>query len=249
MHFSIRYLTEYRYPSPVTDNLNALRVRPATNSTQRVRRVPRAHRSGGARQPPPRLLRHRGARVRDPDRARVADDRRARARRHVRAAEPADGRLGGARELRLPRGGRRVPAAVAGPAAGSRPRRPVRLACDREQPVHRSVAAVRADPRHVRLPPGHDVRRLDDRRPARGRRRRLPGLRPPRAGAAAPPRDRRALRLRLPVGGAAGRRRRLCRGRHARVAGGAAAGHRRAQRAGVGRRRPDQPASSRTRRT
>jgi transglutaminase-like putative cysteine protease len=35
MHFSIRYLTEYRYPSPVTDNLNALRVRPATNSTQR----------------------------------------------------------------------------------------------------------------------------------------------------------------------------------------------------------------------
>jgi transglutaminase-like putative cysteine protease len=35
MHFSIRYMTEYRYPSPVTDNLNALRVRPATNSTQR----------------------------------------------------------------------------------------------------------------------------------------------------------------------------------------------------------------------
>jgi transglutaminase-like putative cysteine protease len=36
MHFSIRYLTEYRYDAPVTDNLNALRVTPATTPTQRV---------------------------------------------------------------------------------------------------------------------------------------------------------------------------------------------------------------------
>ena len=36
MNFGIRYLTEYRYDTPVTDNLNALRVRPATTSTQRV---------------------------------------------------------------------------------------------------------------------------------------------------------------------------------------------------------------------
>jgi transglutaminase-like putative cysteine protease len=35
VHFAIRFLTEYRYDVPVTDNLNALRVRPATNSTQR----------------------------------------------------------------------------------------------------------------------------------------------------------------------------------------------------------------------
>jgi transglutaminase-like putative cysteine protease len=35
VHFAIRFLTEYRYDSPVTDNLNALRVRPATTSTQR----------------------------------------------------------------------------------------------------------------------------------------------------------------------------------------------------------------------
>jgi transglutaminase-like putative cysteine protease len=35
MHFSIRYLTEYAYDAPVSDNLNALRVRPATTSTQR----------------------------------------------------------------------------------------------------------------------------------------------------------------------------------------------------------------------
>jgi transglutaminase-like putative cysteine protease len=36
MNFAIRYLTEYAYAGRVTDNLNALRVRPATTSTQRV---------------------------------------------------------------------------------------------------------------------------------------------------------------------------------------------------------------------
>jgi transglutaminase-like putative cysteine protease len=36
MHFAIRYLTEYRYREPVTDNLNALRVKPATTPLQRV---------------------------------------------------------------------------------------------------------------------------------------------------------------------------------------------------------------------
>lgn len=35
MNYDIRYLTEYHYTEPVTDNLNALRVRPATTSTQR----------------------------------------------------------------------------------------------------------------------------------------------------------------------------------------------------------------------
>jgi transglutaminase-like putative cysteine protease len=36
MHFAIRFLTEYRYESAVSDNLNALRVMPATTRTQRV---------------------------------------------------------------------------------------------------------------------------------------------------------------------------------------------------------------------
>ena len=36
MHFAIRYLTEYRYEAPVSDNLNALRVKPATTPHQRV---------------------------------------------------------------------------------------------------------------------------------------------------------------------------------------------------------------------
>jgi transglutaminase-like putative cysteine protease len=35
MHFAIRHLTSYRYAGAVSDNLNALRVRPATTSTQR----------------------------------------------------------------------------------------------------------------------------------------------------------------------------------------------------------------------
>jgi len=35
VHFAIRFLTEYHYGAPVTDNLNALRVRPATTSSQR----------------------------------------------------------------------------------------------------------------------------------------------------------------------------------------------------------------------
>jgi transglutaminase-like putative cysteine protease len=36
MHLAIRYVTEYRYEAPVSDNLNALRVMPATTRTQRV---------------------------------------------------------------------------------------------------------------------------------------------------------------------------------------------------------------------
>jgi transglutaminase-like putative cysteine protease len=35
VHFAIRFLTEYDYDGSVTDNLNALRVRPATTSNQR----------------------------------------------------------------------------------------------------------------------------------------------------------------------------------------------------------------------
>ena len=36
MKYSIRYVTEYRYDSPVFDQHNALRVRPAVTATQRV---------------------------------------------------------------------------------------------------------------------------------------------------------------------------------------------------------------------
>ncbi len=36
MNFAIRYLTEYSYDGEVTDNLNALRVRPAASARQRV---------------------------------------------------------------------------------------------------------------------------------------------------------------------------------------------------------------------
>ena len=36
MHFSIRFVTRYEYDADVVDNINALRVRPAANSRQRV---------------------------------------------------------------------------------------------------------------------------------------------------------------------------------------------------------------------
>jgi transglutaminase-like putative cysteine protease len=36
MNYDIHYCTSYRYAAPVSDNLNALRVRPATTSTQRL---------------------------------------------------------------------------------------------------------------------------------------------------------------------------------------------------------------------
>ena len=36
MNFAIRYLTQYDYDAEVIDNLNALRVKPAANSRQRV---------------------------------------------------------------------------------------------------------------------------------------------------------------------------------------------------------------------
>ena len=36
MHFSIRYVTKYVYDAEIVDNLNALRVRPASNSRQQV---------------------------------------------------------------------------------------------------------------------------------------------------------------------------------------------------------------------
>ena len=58
MNFAIRYLTEYRYESPVTDNLNALRVKPATMATQSVGDfVVRVDPEARLNQPP-RLLRH-----------------------------------------------------------------------------------------------------------------------------------------------------------------------------------------------
>ena len=61
MNFAIRFLTEYRYDTPVTDNLNALRVRPATTSTQRCDEFHARIDPEARVQPPPRLLRHRGA--------------------------------------------------------------------------------------------------------------------------------------------------------------------------------------------
>ncbi len=123
MHFAIRFLTEYHYDAPVTDNLNALRVRPATTSTQRcdefhTRIEPEARVS--------RHLDYFGTEVIEfgiPTAPRPPHDRRARPRRHLRPTRPARGLLGEPAEPRLHRRRRRVRAALAGPARHRRPRR------------------------------------------------------------------------------------------------------------------------------
>ena len=107
MNFAIRYLTEYRYEAPVTDNLNALRVRPATTSTQRCDEF-------HARiDPETRVSRHVdyfGTEVLEfgiPTPHDHLHDRRALARRDLRSARAAGRPVGGARGAGL-RGGRRA---------------------------------------------------------------------------------------------------------------------------------------------
>ncbi len=124
MHFAIRFLTEYRYNTPVTDNLNALRVRPATTSTQRcdefhTRIEPEARVS--------RHLDYFGTEVIEfgiPTAPRAAHDRHACARRHLARARPARGLVGEPAEPGLHRRCRRVRAALAGPAGDRGPREP-----------------------------------------------------------------------------------------------------------------------------
>ena len=198
MNFAIRYLTEYRYAEPVTDNLNALRVQPATTSTSASttsacassrRRACTSTSTTSAR----------GDRVRHLQAARPADDRRPRPRRTDDAA----------RRRRRPAG--RACRARDYPEAGGEYLLPFGAEPDSGR-VDELVGLSRADtpaatlralseliPDRFEYRAGRHLRRLDRRGPARGRRRRLPGLRAPRARAAAPPRDRGALRLRLPV--------------------------------------------------
>ena len=221
-------------PTPVTDNLNALRVRPATTTTQRcdefhVRTDPES-----------RLGRHVdyfGTEVIEfgisqPHSSLTID---VRARVVTSEAVRAAGRLRGTHSRRRPTA--RRPGSTCWRASPSRPTARSR-SCEQASratgPLATAERGLHADPRALRVPPWRHLRRLDRRRPARGRRRRLPGLRPSRADPAAPARRRGALRLGLSLRRAARRRRRLDRGRHARLARGAAPRRRRARRAGRG---------------
>ena len=172
-------------------------------------------------------------------------DRRARARAHGRAGAARASRLGrrsrtrgyhaAAGEFLLPDGDR----------AGRRRDRRARRADARGHAAGRRCAAlVEVIPDRFEYRAGVTYVGSTVERPARRRRRRLPGLRAPRAAAAAPPRDR--ARATCPA--TCGRRRtatrtRLGRGRdHAWVEAllpGADGASR------VGRRRPDQPRARR----
>ncbi len=128
MHFAIRYLTEYHYDAPVTDNLNALRVRPATTSTQRcdefhTRIEPEARVS--------RHLDYFGTEVLEfgvpTSHEQLTIDVRARVVTSPHP-EPPDGSWESLLEPVLRRRGGRVRAAVAGPAGADGPREPARRA-------------------------------------------------------------------------------------------------------------------------
>ena len=161
MNFAIRYLTEYDYDADVVDNLNALRVKPHGNGRQRcdefnVRLTPEV-----------RLHRHTdyfGTEVVEfevsrPHRHLTID---VRARVSTKESVPAaPGHLGGAAG----------PAATARPAASSccrpttRPGNPALAGAAghhrrRLQPAGHRAARVRADPRPLRVPQGRDLRRL-----------------------------------------------------------------------------------------
>ena len=163
-----------------------------------LRAVQRPAGAGVAAARPPRLLRHGGDRVRRGRAARAAANRRAGARGHGAAAGPARGLVEGARDRELRDDGRRAPAADRARAAQRSGGR-AQAGDGRSHAARHGSGAQRADPRPLRVPAWRHLRRLHDVGPDRGRRRRLPGLRAPRADAAAAARHRGALRVGLPV--------------------------------------------------
>ena len=223
MHFSIHYVTEYHYSAPVTDNLNALRVRPTTTATQRcdefhVRIDPET-----------RLGRHAdyfGTEVIEfgiSSAAHRADDRRARPRRDrrsARAAGPAVGRAGPRRSTSRRRASTCCRASPSPPTGRS-------TSSGREQRRRRrsltATALCELIPERFEYVRGvtYVGSTVGDLLEAGGGvcqdfvHLALILLR--RHGIARP------LRLRLPVRGAPRRRRRLGRGRHPRLARAAAA--------------------------
>jgi transglutaminase-like putative cysteine protease len=238
MHFAIRFLTEYHYDAPVTDNLNALRVRPATTSTQRcdefhTRIEPEARVS--------RHLDYFGTEVIEfgipTSHEQLTIDVRAR----VVTSAPADPPDGSWEDLRSPSY--------------------VDAAGEFALPWQDQPAIAGLQIMHEELEadsPLETLERLCEMVPNRFEYR--PGatyvgstvedLLEASAGVcqdfvhlslAAPARHRRALRLRLSVVGARGRARGLGRGGYPRLAGGTAAGYRRARRACVGQRGSHQP--------
>src|ERR1700722_4160935 len=236
MHFSIRYLTEYNYDTPVSDNLNALRVRPATTSSQRCDKFHTRI------EPEARVSRHLdyfGTEVLEfgvptthesltiDVRARVVTSDPPEPPRGSWGSVDSDAYIDAAGEFALPWHDRRS----GGDAGRAR-------WC---QPAGDAGAVVRADPRPLRIPARGHLCRIDCRRPAGNTCRGLPGLRAPLAGTASSFGHRRALRIGLLLGGTGGWRRGFAGGGHARLAGGPAPRNRRTWRADLGGRRPHEP--------
>ena len=153
-------LTKYEYDADVVDNINALRVKPAANSRQRVDEF--------SVRLTPEVRQHRhddyfGTEVVEfevtrPHRELVVDVR-ARVTTQPQA-EPPGTTWEGAARAGLPRGRRRVPAPDRrrpGPSAAGGA---VSEVASRSDPAGAAMAVTELIPDRLRVPPGRDLRRL-----------------------------------------------------------------------------------------
>ena len=236
-HYSIVHTTEYRYVGDVSDQHNSIRVRPRNGDGQVLEGFDVTVDPGA------RLYAHTDYFGTEVIQFAISGKHdhlaiRAEARVRVNEPEPPPGPgLGAAGDARVRGARRRVP----GPARPAR--QPGADHRARRRGARRLAAAdaeddLQPDPRPLRVPGRRHLRRLDRQRPARRRRRRLPGLRPSGADDDAARGHRLPLRLRLPLRPQR-RRLRLLRGQHPRLARGAAARGRRQP--ALGRRRSDEP--------
>ena len=222
MHFAIRFLTEYHYDAPVTDNLNALRVRPATTSTQRCDEFHTRI------EPEARIARHLdyfGTEVIEFGIPTPHDHLTIDVRARVVTSNPPDPPEGSWESLRSP-----SYTDAAGEFALRWQDQPalaglqdLESAIEADTPLQTLERLCRVIPDRFEYRPGATYVGSGIDELLRKQAGRVSGLRPPFAGPLAAPRDRRALRLGLPVGRARGRRVGLARGGHPRMGGGARA--------------------------
>ena len=242
MHFAIRYLTEYHYDAPGHRQPQRAARASRDDLLAALRRVPHAHRARGPRQPPPRLLRHRGARVRHPHRPRAPHDRRARAGGHLRpagAAARARGRACAAPPTSTPPASSRCHGRT---SRRSRGLQELRRRSTADSPLATLEQLCELIPDRFEYRPGVTYVGSGDRRPAAKRapasaRTSCTSRWSCCAAAASPRATSRATCGRRPEDGGADS---LEVDTHAWLEA-LLPGHRRPRRAGMGRRRPHQP--------
>ena len=237
MQYTVRHLTRFTYDNPISESIMEVRMQPRSEQHQRclgfeLTTTPRAT-VAAYRDPLNNIVHHFDIPGRHGQLTIVAEaivefvgTPSLPPSLPARGLDPGRGHRALAVVLGLP----------AGQPVDARDAAAEGVRCDaRQRPAPRSAVG---DPGHQRgdspplhLPPAGHRRRLADRRRARERRRRVPGLRPRHAGVRAAPRHPGPLRQRLPVPRL---RRHLGRRRHPRLDRGVPA------RSRLGRLRSDQ---------